>query len=99
MQPVMQYTDERPSEELRLRVWPGEGEFSLYEDDGHSFEYRQGAWSITRYRVSTDNDRPIVQIKAREGQWTPPARTLIVEVVGVGEQSFTEDGNDHTLTF
>jgi alpha-glucosidase len=28
---------------LRLRVWPGDGEFTLYEDDGRSFDYRQGA--------------------------------------------------------
>ena len=99
MQPVIQHTDERPIDELRLRTWPGTGEFTLYEDDGHSFAYRDGAWATTTYRVHTQDDRTTVQIKAREGHWVPPDRTVIVELVGVGEQRFEEDGSDRTLTF
>jgi len=42
MGPVMQYADERPLDPLTLRIWPGTGEWTLYEDDGHTFEYRTG---------------------------------------------------------
>jgi len=45
--PVMQYVDERPLDPLTLRIWPGTGEWTLYEDDGHTFEYRTGAWATT----------------------------------------------------
>jgi alpha-glucosidase len=99
MQPVMQYVDERPIDELRLRVWSGDGEFTLYEDDGRSFEYREGAWATTVYRVTMEGERTTLHIQARHGNWTPPARTVIVELVGVGEQRFEDDGSDRTLTF
>jgi alpha-glucosidase len=99
MQPVMQYTDEHPVEELTLRVWSGEGEFTLYEDDGHSFEYREGAWATTQYQVRLEGNQTIVEIRARQGQWEPPAREVVVEVVGVGTQRFQDDGSDRQLLF
>jgi alpha-glucosidase len=99
MQPVVQSTSD-PIAELRLRVWPGDGEFTLYEDDGRSFDYRQGAYATTTYCVrQPGSDRPIVEIAARQGAWTPPDRTVIVEVVGVGEQAFADTGSDRVLTF
>jgi alpha-glucosidase/alpha-D-xyloside xylohydrolase len=43
--PIKQYTDEPSDTPLRLVVYPGaDGSSSVYEDDGKSFEYRQGAW-------------------------------------------------------
>jgi len=33
MAPVMQYADQRPLDQLTLRIWPGSGEWTLYEDD------------------------------------------------------------------
>lgn len=99
MQPVMQFVDERPIDDLRIRIWSGMGEFILYEDDGHSFEYRQGAWSTTTYRVHTQDGQTIVSILPRAGEWLPPGRTLTVEVVGLGEQAFEDDGGEQRLTF
>jgi alpha-glucosidase len=99
MGPVMQYTDERPLDELRLRVWPGTGTWTLYEDDGRSFDYQQGAWATITYRVEQQDGQTVVEIGAREGKWTPPQREVIVEVVGVGEQRFSDDGSERRLTF
>jgi alpha-glucosidase len=99
MQPVMQYTDERPIDQLTLRIWQGTGEFILYEDDGHSFDYQNGASSTTRCRVHVHDGQTIVDTAAREGNWTPPDREIIVEVVGIGEQRFQDDGQAHQLTF
>lgn len=97
--PVMQYSDERPLDELTLRVYPGTGETVLYEDDGRSFEYKNGAWATTTYRVSPNGEGWVVEVQAREGEWTPPEREVIVEVVGVGQQRFTDDGREHRLIF
>ncbi|MEI2583681.1 glycoside hydrolase family 31 protein [Scytonema sp. PRP1] len=99
MQPVMQYVDEHPLEQLRLRIFPGTGEFTLYEDDGHTFEYQKGAFATINYRVSSDGEQTIVEIGAREGEWTPSPREVIVELVGVGEQQFQDDGKPRTLKF
>jgi alpha-glucosidase len=99
MGPVMQHTGERSLDPLTLRVWPGVGEWTLYEDDGHSFEYQQGVYATTTYRVDQDGERLIVEIAARDGQYTPSPREVIVQVVGVGEQQFRDDGTAHQLTF
>ena len=45
MGPVKQYVDEPVDGPLTLVVYPGaDGAFALYEDDGKSFDYRQGEW-------------------------------------------------------
>ncbi|HEY9627384.1 MAG TPA: glycoside hydrolase family 31 protein [Coleofasciculaceae cyanobacterium] len=97
--PTMQHMDEFALTELRLKVWSGRGEFTLYEDDGNSFEYYDGAWITTDYRVYPEGDRIVVAIGERSGDWTPHPRRVIVEVVGVGEQVFEDDGSDRTLVF
>ena len=97
--PVMQHTGERPLDELTVRVWPGEGAFTLYEDDGHSFAYRQGAWATTPFRVHTTGGETVVEIGPRTGSYTPPAREVIVAVEGADSQRFADDGSARRLVF
>jgi alpha-glucosidase len=99
MAPVMQYVDERPLDQLTLRIWKGTGEFTLYEDDGHTFEYKTGAFSTTTYRVRSEGQQTIVEIGEREGSFAPTQRETVVELVGVGEQRFVDDGTARQLTF
>jgi len=99
MGPVMQYVGERPLDLLTLRIWPGTGSFTLYEDDGESFDYRQGAWATTTYRVRPEREQIVVEIESRQGAWTPPVREVVVELVGSGEQRFREDGSARQLRF
>jgi alpha-glucosidase len=97
--PVMQYVDEVPVEELTLKVYPGDGEWTLYEDDGHTFNYRSGEWAITTYQVRMEGEQAIVEIAARQGQFVPSPRRVIVEVIGKDEQSFEDDGQACRLVF
>ena len=46
-----------------------------------------------------DGEKTIVEIGAREGKWTSSQREVIVELVGVGEQRFEDDGSARSLTF
>jgi alpha-glucosidase len=97
--PVLQYADERPLDELTLRIWPGDGAWTLYEDDGQSFAHQQGAFATTTIRVRSADAQTIVALAAREGPYSPPPRTITVEVVGAGEQRFEDDGSARSLTF
>jgi alpha-glucosidase len=90
---------EEPLESLKMRIWPGSGEWTLYEDDGHSFEHEQGVWATTNYQVYLEGDKTIVEIAAREGEFAILEREVTVEVVGIGEQRFTDDGTVRRLTF
>jgi alpha-glucosidase (family GH31 glycosyl hydrolase) len=43
--PVKQHTGEASTDPLSISVYPGQdGSFLLYEDDGKSFDYRNGEW-------------------------------------------------------
>lgn len=99
LQRVMQFVDEFPVEELTLRVFPGTGEWTLYEDDGSSFEYQQGRFATTTYRLSFENEILVLEVGERQGYFTPPRRTVIVQVAGMGEQSFVDDGATRRLEF
>ncbi|HEV8370179.1 MAG TPA: TIM-barrel domain-containing protein [Pyrinomonadaceae bacterium] len=47
--PVKQYTEERVDGPTVLRVYPGaDGAFTLYEDDGKTFNFRRGEWTGIR---------------------------------------------------
>jgi alpha-glucosidase len=82
MQPVMQYVNEHPIDELTLRVYPGESQWTFYEDDGDSFEYQSGAWTTTTYRVYQDENCVIVETIAKQGNWHPGDRTVQIDVRG-----------------
>lgn len=43
--PVKQYTSEKVDQPTTISIYPGaDASFLLYEDDGSSFQYRQGEW-------------------------------------------------------
>lgn len=86
MQPVMQYVNQQPVTELTLKIAPGEGEWTFYEDDGYSFDYQTGAWAATTYRVYQEGKTVSVEVVRREGQWTPPERSITVVLVQDSEQ-------------
>ncbi|AUB38219.1 malZ, alpha-glucosidase [Nostoc flagelliforme CCNUN1] len=99
MQPVRQYVDQAPLDEIRLRIWPGNNEYQLFEDDGQTNEYLDKKFSLSTISVFAESNQTVVEIGARVGEWTPPPREVIVELVGVGEQRFQDDGKRHTLQF
>jgi alpha-glucosidase len=52
--PAMQHTGEKPVEQLILHVYPGDGESWLYEDDRHTWAFREGAYCLTRFTCRAD---------------------------------------------
>ncbi len=87
MQPVRQFVDQHAIAQLTLKVAPGTGQFTLYEDDGQSFAYQQGDWLTTTYSVRQDDETAIVEQVAQTGQWSPPDREITVELLQPSGQS------------
>lgn len=85
--PDLRYADELPLDPLTLDIYPDYGAFTLYEDDGHSFEYEHGQFCTTSYRLRRVEERLVFEIGAREGAYAPPARRLLIRVHAVGEQA------------
>jgi len=90
--PLTQSTADIPNGPLTLRVFPlavglntpGEacaGE--VYADDGHSFDFRNGAFARVRFACSVAPDGAVVvEIGSQEGRWKPWWHEYRVEVAG-----------------
>lgn len=75
--PVKQFTAEKSKEPMMLIAYPGaDGEGEIYEDDGESFGFRQGAFSRTRLRWD-DGARRLSISLARAARAYPARRFAI----------------------
>jgi alpha-glucosidase/alpha-D-xyloside xylohydrolase len=84
--PIKQHVDEKVDAPLTLVVYPGaDGAFTIYEDDGRTFEYRKGAWMGIE-TVWRNADRRLTLSLAPGSRMLPPARRAI-EVRVAGEKS------------
>jgi alpha-glucosidase (family GH31 glycosyl hydrolase) len=83
MGPIKQYTAEKVDEPMTVWVHPGsDGQFSLYEDDGHTFNFRKG--DFTRIDMTwTDSRRQLSMRLAKGSKMLEPAkRRIVVKVAG-----------------
>lgn len=86
MGPVMQYVDEIPNAPLIVDIWPGaDGQFDLYEDDGVSMQYAQGAFS--RLGLHWNDAAATLSIAGRQGSYPGMAqeRHVIVRLHRAGQ--------------
>ena len=66
--PEMQWSDEKPAEDIRLYVYAGaDASFKLYEDDGLTYGYEKGAYAVIPIRWN-DSARTLT-IGSREGSF------------------------------
>jgi len=81
--PVKQYVDEPVAGGLDVTVYPGaDGAFTLYEDDGKTFNHRRGEWM----RIALtwrDAGRTLRIALAPGSRMLPPARRpMVVRLAG-----------------
>ncbi len=68
MGPDMQWSAEKPADEITLYVYAGEnGEFSLYEDEDLNYNYEKGAFSTIP--MSWDDEASTLTIGERKGEF------------------------------
>ncbi|MHA1606190.1 MAG: TIM-barrel domain-containing protein [Candidatus Freyarchaeota archaeon] len=66
--PPMSYVGEKKVDELTLEVYPGNGEFNLYEDDGESVD---SEYAVTKMACGVFGDRVRLEIGERKGKYNP----------------------------
>jgi alpha-glucosidase len=86
MGPEMQHTGAAPMETLTLRIFPGDGEFVLYEDAGEGYDYTAGQSARTRITVRGNR----VEVGRPEGGFTPTWKRVEIQVQ-------TESGPSSTM--
>src|SRR5204863_7834276 len=81
--PVRQYADEMTDKPLSVIVYPGaDGAFTLYEDDGRSFNYRRGEWLGIDMRWRDAKRRLTFQLAPGSRMLPPFQRPIEVRVAG-----------------
>ncbi|MEN9225115.1 MAG: glycoside hydrolase family 31 protein, partial [Thermostichus sp. DRC_bins_24] len=84
---------------LTLRLYPGDGSFTLYEDQGCSLSYQNGEWATTPFHLRQEPDCLILEIDPRQGDWISPTSTFVLEPLGHSPISLPKDGQRHQLRF
>ena len=78
--PVKQYVDEPSTEPVKLTIYPGaDGQFQVYDDDGLSFAYEQGVFTLVDLKWN-DAARTLEYVVTSRGPLS--ARRLVVSVLG-----------------
>ena len=84
--PDVQYSSEKPWDELEIRVYPGaNGEFTLYEDEGDNYNYEKGKFSEIKF--SWDEARHTLSIAPRKGSFKGMLQSRKFNLVLVGADS------------
>jgi alpha-glucosidase (family GH31 glycosyl hydrolase) len=90
--PVKQYVAEKVDQPPSLTIYPGaDGSFSLYEDDGSSFNYRKGEWMGIQI-VWHDAGRVLSLSLAKGSRMLPPLRRNIEVKLGQSTRGIVFDG-------
>lgn len=76
----MQYTSERPWDNITLNIYPGKNaEFVLYEDEGDGFNYLEG--KFTKIPMNWDDKKQTLTIDARKGSYDGMLQSRTFKVV------------------
>ena len=78
-----QYSDEPIDQPMSIVVYPGaDGAFTLYEDDGRSFDYRRGEWMGIEMRWQDTQRRLILQLSQGSRMLPPLRKEMDVRLAG-----------------
>ena len=78
--PEMQYVGEKAWDNLEIRVYPGaNGSFTLYEDEGDSYNYEKGVYSTITFKW--DDRTRTLTIGQRQGEYPGMLKTRQFTIV------------------
>jgi alpha-glucosidase/alpha-D-xyloside xylohydrolase len=80
--PVKQYTEEKVDGPLTLQIYPGaDGAFTIYEDDGSTFDYRKGEWMGIEVNWNDQRRRLSLRLANGSRMLTPLRRKIEINLV------------------
>jgi alpha-glucosidase (family GH31 glycosyl hydrolase) len=83
MGPVVAYAEQEPLEVVRLDIYPsGASRYSIYEDDGRTYDYEKGAFATTLVRTTEKHNALSIAIGPRQGRYAgmPERRGYLLSV-------------------
>ncbi len=82
MQKVLQYTDQEKVDELKFKIFPSvSNEYDLYRDDGISYDYKKGGYSITKITTGQRADSGNISIEKTYDHYKSGINDYLLEVL------------------
>jgi hypothetical protein len=83
MSPVTACVDKEPLEVVHLDIYPrGDSTYSLYEDDGTTYDYENGSFASTEFRCQERQREILIAVGSRQGSYRnmPANRSYLLSV-------------------
>ncbi|HUI09417.1 MAG TPA: glycoside hydrolase family 31 protein [Bacteroidota bacterium] len=81
--PAVEWWNQRPADTLEVRIYRGKsGSFTLYEDDGDTYDYEQGAYATIPFAWDESAGRLTIGKRSGEYAGMPLRRTLRIVFTG-----------------
>jgi alpha-glucosidase/alpha-D-xyloside xylohydrolase len=85
--PIKQYTGEQVDAPLDVSIYPGaDGAFTMYEDDGVTFDYQRGNWMGIEMRWDDRRRRLTLRLANGSRMRAPSSRRIQVRTAGSGDK-------------
>jgi alpha-D-xyloside xylohydrolase len=82
---IMQYSSEKPLDNIELRIYPGnDGNYALYQDEGDNYNYEKGKYSTIQF--SYNDKTSSVKVNEIQGEYKGMKRKLNIHLVKVTEE-------------
>lgn len=86
MRQLVEHTDQAPIDPLTLEIYPSSNSTrQYYEDDGITLDYQHGKYLLQNLNVEDADDQVKVSISAREGNYVPPDRSIVLKIHGLNK--------------
>lgn len=73
--PVMQYTGEKPVEEITLRVYHGSAHSQCYLDKGEGYGYQKNKFKLCQFKTTTDSPSTLDIYQKQTGKYKSSCKT------------------------
>ncbi len=82
MQKVEQYVGQKKMTELKINVFPSpESEYSFYEDDGISYNYKKGDYSLTEFKSRLGKSSRTISINKIHNEYNTGRKDYLLRIL------------------
>lgn len=93
-QPAMAYVGQKPVDTLTVEVYPGSGNFTLYEDDGLTTKYMDGEFAQTNLELRQEGTSLNLKVSKPRGKFKPENHVYSIRLrTGKKPQTVTVNGS------
>ncbi len=99
MQAVQQYVGEKPMTATELLIYPAdESSYTLYEDDGVSYDYEKGVFSLTKFTCRNSTNTCNIIIERQKSDFQPQRQHYLFKIISTQPPVRVSVGDNQLLT-